>query len=474
MNDPNGLVYFEGEYHLFFQYNPYGNEWGHMSWGHAISRDLVHWTQLPVAIPEANGIMIFSGSTVVDRDNSSGLCAAHGDNGPSCLVAIYTGFNGKTQNQNLAYSNDHGTTWTKYSGNPIIDLHLPDFRDPKVFWYAPSRKWVMVTALPPQHKVRFFASIDLIHWKTLSDFGPAGAVGGVWECPDLFELPVEGEPGKTRWVLSVNLNPGGVAGGSGDQYFVGRFDGKRFIDTNLRAKALWADYGKDFYASTSFSNMPGDRRVWIGWLGNWEYAARTPTGSWRGEQSIPRELKLKRLAHGIRLIQQPVADLHVLRTQRFSLEDVSEIVANRRLKSDAVAGTALEIEVEFDPVQSKEFGLNVRTGPSERTTIGVNAKKSLLFVDRSRSGKVSFSPLFPGRQTVPIDLTGGQLIKLHIYLDASSIEVFANGGERVISDLVFPARSSRGLEFYSTDGKARIAKLDVWKLQTSRRTHDSP
>jgi fructan beta-fructosidase len=259
MNDPNGLVYYKGEYHLPYQYNPFGDEWGHMSWGHAVSRDLVRWQHLTIAIPEANGVMVFSGSAVVDWNNSSGLCTGSTLTDRSCLIAIYTRYTGKEQNQDLAYSNDRGRTWTRYPGNPVIDLHLADFRDPKVC-DEPRHRWVMVTALSPQHKLRFWGSTDLKHWTALSDFGPADAVGGNWECPDLFQLPVEGEPGQTRWVLSVNVNPGGVAGGSGDQYFVGRFDGTHFTNENPSAQALWADYGKDFCASTSFSDIRPSRR----------------------------------------------------------------------------------------------------------------------------------------------------------------------------------------------------------------------
>ncbi len=315
MNDPNGPVYNQGGYHVFYQLNPFGNEWGHMSRGHAVSPDLIHWRNLPVAIPEQNGVMIFSGSAAVDWNNSSGLCTGSGLPGPSCLVAIYTGSNGKVQNQNLAYSYDRGRTWTKYSGNPILDLHRANFRDPKVFWYRPGRKWVMVVALSDQHQVRFYASEDLIHWAFMSNFGPAGATGGVWECPDLFELPVENRPGERRWVLSVNVNPGSIAGGSGDQYFVGEFDGSKFMNYNSGGLTLWADYRKDFYASTSFSTMPPSdgRRVWLGWLDNWEYAARVPTSPWRGQQSLPRVLKLRRFPQGVRLVQSPVAELHTLR-----------------------------------------------------------------------------------------------------------------------------------------------------------------
>jgi fructan beta-fructosidase len=469
MNDPNGPIYYKAEYHLFYQYNPFGNEWGHMSWGHAVSRDLVHWQHLPVALPEENGVMIFSGSTVVDWHNSSGFCRSSRREDPSCLVAIYTGYTDTLQTQNLAYSNDNGRTWTKYSGNPVIDLHLQDFRDPKVFWHEASHKWVMVTALSPQHKVRFFASADLKHWTALSDFGPAGAIGGVWECPDLFQLPVEGEPGQTRWVLSVNLNPGGVAGGSGDQYFIGQFDGSTFTSESSRDQVMWVDYGKDFYASTSFSDIPQSdgRRIWLGWLVNWQYAAKVPTDPWRGAQSIPRELKLKRFADGIRLLQQPVVELRTLRERHTRLEGQNVPAANRWLRSKGVHGETLEIVAEIDPGGAAEVGIKVRKAIDEETVIGVDTKQSKLFVDRARSGNVGFDESFPGRHAGPIRLAGGKSVKLHIFVDRSSVEVFGNGGEIVISDGIFPASTSGGIEFYSQGGPVRILRVDVWNLKSA-------
>ena len=315
MNDPNGLVFYKGEYHLFYQHNPFGQVWGHMSWGHAVSRDMLQWEHLPVALREEDGVMIFSGSAVVDWNNTSGFCVPAGED-RSCLVAIYTGHSPGKQTQNLAFSNDRGRTWTKYASNPVIDLGLSDFRDPKVFWHAPTSRWVMVTVLATQHKVRFFASPDLKRWQMLSDFGPAGATGGVWECPDLFALPVDGKPDEIRWVLDVDINPGGVAGGSGGQYFVGAFDGTTFVNDNPPATTLWADYGKDFYATISFSDIPptDGRRIWMAWISNWQYANEEPTVIWRGAQSVPRELALRRLPDGIRLVQRPVAELLALRT----------------------------------------------------------------------------------------------------------------------------------------------------------------
>ena len=489
INDPNGPVYYKGEYHLFYQYNPFGDEWGHMSWGHAISRDLVHWRRLPVAIPEANGVMAFSGSVVVDTRNSSGLCSGSEPEDHSCLVAIYTGYRAaapasnrsaaqeQNQSQYLAYSNDRGRTWREYEGNPVIDLHLADFRDPKVFWHTPTRKWVMVTVLAPEHKVRFFGSTDLKHWTALGDFGPAGATGGAWECPDLFPLPVGGNPRDVRWVLSINLNPGGVAGGSGNQYFVGRFDGKTFTIDNPAAdarstadgSALWADYGADFYASTSFSDIPASdgRRIWVGWLDNWQYAARLPTHPWRGQQSIPRELGLKRFPDGIRLVQQPVRELQALRGAPITIRNVSIVDADRLLEARGVRGNTFEVEAEIEPGSAAEFGFLVRRSARddvEVTQIGVNPAKSRIFLDRGRSGNVSFDPAFPARHSAPLDLTGGQPVKIHFFVDRSSVEVFGDEGESVVSDLIFPPPASDGFELYSKGGEARIVKLTVWQL----------
>jgi fructan beta-fructosidase len=468
MNDPNGPIYYEGEYHLFYQYNPFGIEWGHMSWGHAVSRDLVHWQHLPLALSEENGVMIFSGSTVVDWHNSSGFCRGTGTEAASCLVAIYTGHSDKLQTQNIAYSNDKGRTWTKYSQNPVIDLHLSSFRDPKVFWHEGTHKWVMVTVLASQHQVRFFGSTDLKRWTALGDFGPAGATGGAWECPDMFPLPLDGDASQTRWVLSINLNPGGVAGGSGNQYFVGFFDGATFSSEVSAERILWADYGADFYASTSFSDIAKSdgRRIWLGWLNNWKYAARVPTEPWRGAQSIPRELKLKRFADGIRLVQEPVAELQALRQDHTSVDNRSIEAANSLLKSKGVRGETLEIVVEISPQGASEVGLKIRRGEGEETVIGVDTNKSTLFVDRTRSGDVNFDEHFPSRDAGPITLPRGKSIRLHIFVDRSLVEVFGNDGETVISEVIFPKRSSNEIEVYGRDGQARVLRMDVWNLKS--------
>ena len=279
MNDPNGLVYYKGEYHLFYQYNPFGDTWGHMSWGHAVSRDLVHWKELPVAIPEQGDEMIFSGSAVIDKENTSDF----GSRGNPAMVAIYTSARPGSQAQSLAYSTDRGRTWTKYAGNPVLDIGSGEFRDPKVFWYAPEHKWVMAVSMAVERKIRLYSSPDLKSWTLMSDFGPANATGGVWECPDLFPLAVDGKRKKTKWVMIVNLNPGGIAGGSAAQYFVGDFDGKRFTADNAKpytppagdvfADFEGADYGSWTTTGTAFGSgpahgtLPGQQTV-SGFQGN--------------------------------------------------------------------------------------------------------------------------------------------------------------------------------------------------------------
>ena len=461
MNDPNGMVYSDGEYHLFFQYNPFGNKWGHMSWGHAVSADLVHWTPLPVAIPEANGVMAFSGSAVVDRKNTSGF----GRDGKPPLVAIYTGHRATNQSQYIAYSNDRGRTWTVYDRNPVLDIGRKDFRDPKVFWYEPQQRWIMVLALPDQHKVSFYASPDLRQWTHLSDFGPAGAVGGVWECPDLFELPVDGDPKKTRWVLVVNLNPGFIYGGSGVQYFIGQFDGTRFTAESPADTPLWADYGKDFYAAVSWSGVPPEdgRRLWLGWMNNWQYAQEIPTSPWRSAQSLPRTLALRTTSRGIRLVQQPVRELQQLRGPRRTLAAQPIAEGATPLARRGIAGTALEIVAELEVGTAAELGLKVRTGEHEETVIGIEPRAGQLFVDRTQSGQAGFHHEFSGRHTAPLPVEHGR-VRLHVFLDWSSVEIFAANGEVVVTDQIFPAPDSDGVALYARGGTARLVSLEAWPL----------
>lgn len=433
MNDPNGLVFHDGEYHLFYQHNPQGTTWGHMSWGHAVSRDLLHWEHLPLALAEADGVMIFSGSAVVDADDTSGLCEPGGE-ARGCLVAIYTGHGHGRQTQNLAVSHDRGRTWTKYAGNPVLDLGLEHFRDPKVFWHAPTRRWIMVTVLSDQHVVRFFGSPDLKAWTPLSDFGPAGATGGVWECPDLMELPIEGgAPGETRWVLDVDINPGGVAGGSGDQYFVGTFDGTRFVSDTPPSQTSWVDYGKDFYATLSFSNLPdpGNGPVWMAWISNWQYANDVPTTTWRGAQSLPRRLSLRRTDEGLRLVQRLAVDLSSL------AEPGRQVVDLAAADDHALPPSADATFTASDP-DGGGLGLRLYNDVGEEVTISLDANRTELAIDRRHSRAASAPDGYAERHVAPLRALPETPVR--VVFDRSVLEVFANDGETVMTERLFPTQ----------------------------------
>jgi fructan beta-fructosidase len=481
MNDPNGMVYYDGEYHLFYQYNPFGVQWGHMSWGHAVSRDLVHWEQLPVALAEENGVMIFSGSAVVDWHNTSGF----GKNGKPPLVAIYTGHYTEKplQNQQIAYSNDRGRTWTKYAGNPVLDIGEKDFRDPKVFWHEPTHHWIMTVSLPVQRKIRFYSSHNLKEWTHLSDFGPAGVVKGIWECPDLFPMSVEG---KTKWALIVNVGSDAPAGGSGSQYFVGDFDGATFTldhttyngasllvsETNAPhpaappdESALWLDYGPDFYAAVSWSDAPhpNGRRLIIGWMSNWQYANDVPTVPWRSAMSLPRELVLRKTSAGYRLFQQPVAGLEKLRGlhQRFAGGTVQEV--NAWLRQHGIGSAPFEMAFECEAPPEGAIGVKLFQGDKEETVVGVNGGRSNAYVDRTHSGNIAFNPTFSRLPFAPLDLTNRR-VKVHLFVDSGSVEVFINGGEHAITALTLPSPTSRGMEFFGPNSDVRIGTIDLWSL----------
>jgi fructan beta-fructosidase len=453
MNDPNGLVFYEGEYHLFYQHNPFGDVWGHMSWGHAVSRDLIHWEQLPVALHEENGLMIFSGSAVVDWQNTSGF----GAEGHPPLVALYTSHSEAEQTQNVAYSTDRGRTWTKYAGNPVLALGARDFRDPKVFWHAPAGQWIMVTVLSDQHKVRFDGSPDLKQWAYLSDFGPAGGTDGVWECPDLFPLPVEEEAGVTKWILKVD-----VLKGTGAQYFIGDFDGRRFVNDAPQGEIRCVEYGADFYAAQSWSDEPNGRRIWIAWMNNWHYANDIPTSPWRGLFSIPRELHLRRAPDGLRLFQQPVEEMKRLRQPLYQVTNADMAAVNSQL-AELEMEIAGEIKVEFASGAARGFGLKLCTGDHDETWIGYDAESQELSLDRRIAGESAFSDRFPGVQRAPLTPERGK-IDLHIFVDSCSVEVFANDGRAVISDLIFPNGQKMGLKLYAQDGNIGVNRLEIWNL----------
>ena len=466
-NDPNGLVYHEGEWHLFYQYNPFGDVWGHMSWGHAVSSDLFRWKHLPVALPEQGPIMVFSGSAVVDHRNTSNF----GKEGKPPMVAIYTSRTETDQSQSIAYSNDLGRNWTRYKGNPVIDIEDPDFRDPKVLWHEPTQSWIMAVVLANRRKVRFYGSSDLKKWTHLSDFGPQGAHPvSNWECPDLFELPIEGETGKTKWILQVDSGRGHPWVGSGCQYFVGEFDGKKFINDNPPETQLWLDWGRDFYAAQSYSDVPeaDARRIVIGWISNWMYAGKTPTSPWRGAQSVPRSLILKRFKEGLRLTQQPVREIETLRGRSLTLDNLSIEDANHKLVSEGFNGNVLEIQAEIEIGNADDVGFSVLEGEggAEKTLIGFTANPAEVYVDRSQSGIADFHETFAGRHSARLDPINGR-VNLRILIDRSVVEVFAGDGRVAITDRVFPDPASKGLTLYSKGGQAKVVGLKAWRLRSA-------
>jgi sucrose-6-phosphate hydrolase SacC (GH32 family) len=504
INDPNGPILLNGQYQMFFQFNPFGDQWGHMSWGHAVSADLIHWKQLPMAIPEENGVGIFSGSTVEDRENTSGLCGDAGQKTPGCLVAIYTGASHEKQAQNIAVSKDEGSTWTKFAGNPVIDAGLKDFRDPKVFWHGPTQRWVMVVSLPDQHKVRFYRSKNLREWEMASEFGPAGGVGGVWECPDLFELPILDGAGKSvydtylkrpasRWVLTVNVNPGGPAKGSADQYFVGKFDGFKFVEDHPHSGPHWADWGKDFYASTSFSNtaVGSDvipERIWIAWMSDWQYAAKLPSLPGRGEMTVARQLYLRQpkgpaptpAQEPLLLVQEPIlpGPAHKAYGAMFGAPKFQSIaLANASIAGKKVPGAAYRLRFDLAPGDASESGVRLRRSAvdsegsaAEETVVGIDAESGRIFVDRTHSGRVDWSPDFPARLYAPLKHPQAMFTTVEIVVDRNSIEVFAENGETVLTDLIYPSTGSDGISFYSSPtppgaGPALIRDVELVPLE---------
>jgi fructan beta-fructosidase len=460
MNDPNGLVYHDGEYHLFYQYNPDDTVWGPMHWGHAVSTDLVNWQHLPIALYPDDIGAIFSGSAVVDWENAAGF-------GKEALVAVFTHAAGNRQMQSLAYCTARGRTWRKYEQNPVIEPpnNIKNFRDPKVFWYGENGSvghWVMSVAAG--NIILFYASPDLKNWEATGGFGLGyGATCGIWETPDLFELPVDGGP-ENRWVLAVGIGGCAPGGGSGVQYFVGAFDGKTFTSENPKETVLWADYGADFYAAQSWNDAPDGRRIWLAWMNNWAYAQDIPTSTWRGAFTIPRELSLVDTPQGIRLVQRPVAELQSLRGKHWEWQDV-RINAGTDLLGE-VAGDTLEILAEFQvdsAMTAGRVGFRVRVGDNAHTTIGYAIKGRMLFVDRTQSGQVDFNPNFPGIHIAQMD-PSSQAIRLHIFVDRSSVEVFGNDGQVVMTEQIFPGANSLGVEVLADGGEAVLNSLEICEL----------
>lgn len=431
MNDPNGMVYYKGIYHLFFQYYPDATVWGPMHWGHATSKDLIHWAEQPIAIyPDSLGY-IFSGSAVVDINNTSGF----GKNGKVPLVAIFTQHDPKGekagknnfQNQSIAYSLDEGKTWVKYSGNPVLNNPgITDFRDPKVMWYEPTKKWIMTLAT--KDKVTFYSSPNFKNWAKESDFGNnVGAHGGVWECPDLFSLQ---DNGKTVWVLVGNINPGGPNKGSGTQYFLGNFDGSKF--TAFSTETKWLDYGPDNYAGITWSNT-GDRKIFIGWMSNWLYANLVPTVKWRNAMTIPRALKIKTVGQRMFLASEPVKELDTILLQPTVAKQLTvDGSYNLYLNKKNVLG---RLDIQLDKIA--DFTIALSNGQHEKLVVGFSKKDNAFFIDRTLSGHVNFEKEFAAKCMAP-RLSTNTTINLSLIIDKSSIELFADDGLTVMTQIFFP------------------------------------
>jgi fructan beta-fructosidase len=485
MNDPNGMVYYKGEYHLHYQYYPDSTVWGPMHWGHAVSKDLIHWEHLPIALyPDSLGY-IFSGSAVVDWNNTSGL----GENGVPPLIAIFTHHDtlklnrGRVdfQYQSIAYSNDQGRTWTKYEGNPVLpNPGSRDFRDPKVIWDEGARQWIMVFA--EWDHVKFYGSPDLINWTFLSDFGEDwGSHGGVWECPDLFSMKVAGSD-ETKWVLLLSINPGGPNGGSATQYFIGDFDGKTFtLDPDFAAeleseeadtteKAIWLDYGRDNYAGVTWSDIPQEdgRRIFIGWMSNWDYANRVPTHPhWRSAMTLPRTLELHRIGGVFRLTSRPVEELKNLRTASYSISP-GPVTADLQLSEQlGVEGPLLELELELTLVEGENtvFGIQMMNEKGEHYTLYYNSATAEFYSDRTEAGKKGFSDQFAEEQHEAPRMSKSKSVKLHLFFDKASVELFADDGATVMTEIFFPTADFTQLSLVVEKGAVNIQAGTVYELE---------
>ena len=450
MNDPNGMVYKDGEYHLFYQYNPYGSRWGNMNWGHAISRDLVSWEHMPVAIsPDGLGT-IFSGSAVVDKDNTAGF-------GANAIVAFYTQASAR-QMQSIAYSTDNGRTFKKYAGNPVLTGDVADFRDPKVSWHEGTHKWILTLAVGQE--IRFYSSPNLKDWTYESNFGEGqGNHGGVWECPDLFELPVAGTSQK-KWVLIVNINPGGPFGGSATQYFVGSFDGHKFVNESPKA-TKWMDFGKDHYATVTWSNAPQNRVIALAWMSNWQYANEVPTMQYRSSNSVPRDLRLFVKDGETYLQSAPSPELLALRKDKVMSKSfsVGKAYTIDQLMSDN-KGT---YEITMTVRQKKQGNLSMRlmNEQGEEIEYSLDMAKRELTCIRDKSGVAGFSKDFITPTVTQVD--GGDL-QLRFLVDRSSVEAFVNDGRFVMTNLVFPHTPYNKVMFSATGGSVSVKNFTVHRF----------
>lgn len=480
MNDANGLVYKDGEYHLYFQYNPYGSKWGNMHWGHSVSKDLVHWEHLDPAIARDTLGHIFSGSTVIDKNNSAGY-------GKDAMIAFYTSASDEHgQIQCMAYSNDNGRTYTKYENNPILTPFdgLKDFRDPKVFWYEPAQKWYMIVSA--DKNMRFYSSTDLKQWEYLSQFGEGyGVQPNQFECPDFIQLPVDGNKDNMKWVMIVNINPGCPFGGSATEYFIGDFDGKEFKCDTDKSVTKWLDFGKDHYATVCFSNT-GDRIIAVPWMSNWQYANVTPIRQYRGANALPRELSLYTKNGEIYMAANVVKETEALRKSTRNIESLS--VEGETVIDSITDGlnSGVELEMDIVPGKAQTVGLDIMNAKGEKTKIYLDLKSGRAVMDRTESGLIAFGekaePHFKEnhdrRKTesinyindfalgtwAPLSLCEGKSYHLNVFVDKCSVELFVDGGRIAMTNLVFPTEVYNSLRFYTEGGKAEVKNLSIHKL----------
>ena len=484
MNDPNGMVYKDGEYHLYYQYNPYGSKWGNMHWGHSVSRDLIHWQHLDPAIARDTLGHIFSGSTVVDKDNTAGY-------GKDALIALYTSASDKYgQIQCMAYSTDNGRTYTKYEHNPILTPFdgLKDFRDPKVFWYEPDKKWIMIVSA--DKNMRFYSSTDLKEWTYLSQFGEGyGAQPNQFECPDFVQLPVDGNKDNMKWVMIVNINPGCMFGGSATEYFVGTFDGKAFKCDTKPQVTKWLDYGKDHYAAVCISNT-GDRTIALPWMSNWQYANITPIKQYRGANGLPRELTLYTKDGQTYVAANVVPEAKALRKDSRAVEGFSLNGEHRIDNLTDGTDCAIELEMDITPGSAQTVGFDLLNEKGEKVKIYLDMKAGRLVMDRTESGitqldgpnkgnydvhvketddhrkslSVNYQNDFALGTWAPLALCNGKTYHLDIFVDKCSVEIFVDGGRIAMTNLVFPTRPYDGLRFYSEGGQATVNNLTIHSL----------
>ncbi|KAL4928468.1 glycoside hydrolase family 32 protein [Aspergillus undulatus] len=499
INDPNGLVYVNGTYHMFYQYNPYGPEHTHVSWGHATSEDLTYWEeQLPALVakgsPGNTTEEFFSGTAVLDERNTSGF----GKGGVAPLVAITTSHyygdqtlpSGKRihdnqQAQSLAYSLDQGLTWTFYDeGNPVVQYppapyrdQYKEFRDPNIFWHEPTRKWVLITALSDIHKLAIYTSHNLKNWTFESDFGPYNAVGGVWECPSFFPLPVDGDESNVKWVAIIGLNPGGPPGtvGSGDQYILGQFNGTHFTpdqeSIHTGGKANWMDFGPDFYAALIFNGLPEFEYKVMAWMNNWQYAGNTPVGPWVSAMAIPRRLSLRTINDKVQLVQEPEEDWAAITSKSHTSNFASIVEGTHNIGN---LGKALEVNLTFSDrdvpsspsSEETSFGISLRATQdfTQQTLIGYDFAKREVFVDRRNSGNSSFDDTFASRYSAPLEPAEDGTVNLRVFVDWSSVEVFGGQGETTITAQIFPPEGATHARLFSNGGGTEDVSVSVSEI----------